>query len=110
MALREEDGSEVFAGRPEENKDDINKFLEGEANFFLQDGQGQGMDLKLKEGEGYDEVETVQKKRDPQMGAGEEDEDDDDANDKLEQADPDSAQRMLEELYSNRKLTESELR
>ena len=37
------------------------------------------------------------------------DEDDDDDADKLEQADPDRAHRMLEELYNNRKLSEVEL-
>lgn len=63
----------------------------------------------MKEGEGYEEVETVQKKRDLNS-IDDDDGDDDDAQDKLEQADPDRAQRMLEELYSNRKLSEAEMR
>lgn len=34
MALREEDG-ELATSSKEESKDDMNKFLDGEANFFL---------------------------------------------------------------------------
>jgi len=98
MALREEDGE---LNQTEETKDDLNKFLDGESNFFLQEPNP--IDLQIKEGEGYEEVETIQKKRDPNSI-------DDDAQDKLEQADPDRAQRMLDELYSNRKLTEAEMR
>ena len=104
MALREEDGE---LNQSEENKDDMNKFLDGESNFFLQESQP--LDLQIKEGEGYEEVETAQKKRDLNS-MDDDDGDDDDAQDKLEQADPDRAQRMLEELYSNRKLSVAEMR
>lgn len=104
MALREEDGE---LNQREENKDDMNKFLDGESNFFLQESQP--LDLQIKEGEGYEEVETAQKKRDLNS-MDDDDGDDDDAQDKLEQADPDRAQRMLEELYSNRKLSVAEMR
>ena len=59
MALREEDG-ELLA--QDGTKNDMNKFLDGEANFFLLDSASTGgLDLQLKDGEGYDEVETVQK-------------------------------------------------
>ena len=109
MALREEDGElNVQDGI----KDDMNKFLEGEANFFLQEpgAEAGGLDLQLKDGEGYDEVETVQKKKNQLNDDDDQDDFDDDNLDKLEQADPDRAQRMLDEIYSNRKLSEVELR
>lgn len=80
MALREED---------EEIKKDSEQMIDGESNFFLE--AQPSLDIALKDGEGYDEVETVNKK------SSEDDEDDDDAGlDKLEQADPDRAQRLLD--------------
>jgi len=42
MALREEDGD---LPQREEVKDDMNKFLDGEANFFLQEANAGGLDL-----------------------------------------------------------------
>jgi hypothetical protein len=54
MALREEDGEL----QKKNGQNEMDKFLDGEANFFLQDGVEGQIDLNLKEGEGYDELET----------------------------------------------------
>lgn len=59
MMFREEDG-ETIPGKTssKEKPDDIDKFMEGEANFFMDD-KGGLLDLTMKEGEGYDEVAAV---------------------------------------------------
>jgi len=60
MMFREEDG-ETISGKTcskEEKPDDMDKFMEGEANFFMDD-KGGLLDLTMKEGEGYDEVAAV---------------------------------------------------
>lgn len=83
----------------EESKRAEAAFLEGEANFFLQDGttgdNGQG-DI------GYDEVDGGQKNNAQEI---DQDEEDEDAPEKLDQElefDPERAQRMLNEMFGNR--------
>ncbi len=94
--------------KEEESKRADTAFLEGEANFFLQDGtngdNGQGGEV------GYDEVETVQKNNAQDIDQEGEDED---APEKLDQElefDPERAQRMLNEMFGNRQLSEAEQR
>lgn len=92
--------------KQEESKQAEAAFLEGEANFFLQEepnGDNGQADL------GYDEVDAGQSKNAQEIDGDE----DEDAPEKLDQElefDPERAQRMLNEMFGNRQLSEAEQR
>ena len=93
--------------KQEESKIAEAAFLGGEANFFLQDGSnGDNGQADI----GYDEVDAGQRKNLQEI---DQDDEEEDAPEKLDQElefDPERAQRMLNEMFGNRQLSEGEQR